>query len=152
MRQLASERSVLRTIIHPDIVKVLDFLEDSKGYYVISEFMEGGQLFERLLDMETITEGHVRTVVKQILLALNYMHGKGIIHRGLTQESIYLQTKNSQDLDIKVGDFGSAALTKDICPLLDSVMMYTAPEILKKITYDARVDIWSLGVMAYVMF
>mmetsp|Transcript_28306 Transcript_28306/g.27236 ORF Transcript_28306/g.27236 Transcript_28306/m.27236 type:complete len:107 (-) Transcript_28306:540-860(-) len=89
-----------------------------------------------------------------MLLGLNYMHKKNIAHRDIKPENILLCSKDENNLDIKITDFGFA---KFYDPLKESLKeglgspLYMAPEIIKNIPYDSKVDIWSLGVVSYIL-
>lgn len=106
------------------------------------------------------TERHAANLTNQIALALCYMHGlsRPIVHRDLKLENIMIQNiqnVGSRDCEIilKITDFGFACEIDPAKPenLSLGSPMYTAPEVIKGIAYDARVDVWSLGVITYMM-
>lgn len=93
------------------IMRIYELLHDDKNYYVVSEYLRGGQLFETLVkklkEGSSMTEADVQKITKQLYLALNYMHEKGIMHRDIKPENILLESK--KDFNIKLADFGFAA-------------------------------------------
>ena len=97
---------------HPNILKIQNLTHDNKNYYIISELMEGGELFGRLANKDAnITEKVAANILKQVLLAVNYMHtpleGKPTIaHRDLKPENILLESKDLKNFNIKIADFG----------------------------------------------
>lgn len=105
--------------------------------------------------MQKFSEKDAAKILHQILLGLNYMHKRNIIHRDIKPENILLESKNINSVVVKITDFGFA---KCYDPYnfegFDEVLgspLYMAPEIVKKMKYDSKVDIWSLGIMAYII-
>ena len=89
-------------------MKVYEILEDDGRYYIISELMSGGELYDRIIEKQKFTEQDCATIVVQILRGLNYMHCQNIVHRDIKPENILMQTKDSQNLNLKITDFGFA--------------------------------------------
>ncbi len=115
--------------------------------------MEGGDLFDYLKERHfSISEQRARELSESLSCALYYLHSYGIVHRDLKLENI-MMTDNSEQSVPKLVDFG---LSKFMGPLETSndpfgTVGYAAPEILKKLPYGKSVDIWSLGVIIYVL-
>ena len=74
MSLLENELSILGAQSHPKIISIIDLLEDHKNYYIVSELVEGGELFERLEQVESFTESQAANIIWQVMLGLNYLH------------------------------------------------------------------------------
>lgn len=138
-------------------MQIYELLEDDKFFFVVSEFIRYGELYEFIVERSnsvangSLTEFEVIKVVRQIFLALNYMHLQKIVHRDLKPENILIESL--ERLDIKLTDFGFATYF-DEKEKLDEVLgspLYMPPEIVKKEKYDSKVDIWSAGVVAFIL-
>jgi calcium-dependent protein kinase len=93
---------------NPYLMKVYEILEDDGRYYIISELMSGGELYDRIIEKQKFSEQDCASIVVQILRGLNYMHCQNIVHRDIKPENILMQTKDSQNLNLKITDFGFA--------------------------------------------
>ena len=149
---MQGELKVLQDTSHPHIMNIFELLEDDDYYYIVSEFLRGGELFDRIVSLNKFNEDKAGFVVYQILLALNYIHKKGIMHRDLKPENILLESAEPGTLDVKLSDFGFATYFKEDGESLQcGSPLYMAPEILRREEYSANVDIWSVGVIAYIV-
>ena len=101
------EVALLRECHHVNIVNCVDFLEDPATYYIVMELCKGGELFDRIVVKNSYNEADARGVVRQLLAALQYIHGNNIVHRDLKPENLLLAVKDSDD-SIKLADFGFA--------------------------------------------
>lgn len=121
------------------------FFFDEKRIYYILEYASHGELYEIFRKVKKFPEEKVAVYIKQVILALMYLHGLKIIHRDIKPENILL-CANDQ---IKVSDFGwsvhSNSVRKTYCGTPD----YICPEIARREDYDYRIDHWTLGVLAY---
>lgn len=149
---LRVEVEVLQVVEHPNIVKLKEVFDCQKTFYMVMEEMSGGELFDRIVEKEKYSEKEASCVVQKLAGALLYCHAKGIAHRDLKPENLLYQS-TEPDAEIKIADFGLAKLVKG-----DSLMQtacgtpgYVAPEILEGRPYGAEVDLWSLGVIAYIL-
>ena len=133
-------------------MQVKQLLKDKKNYYIISEIIGGGELFELIKKQKTFSEIKVAQMMKQVLMALNYMHHHRITHRDLKPQNILLE-KNGENLDVKIADFGFSCIfdPKDGLDTMIGTPLYMAPEILKKENYNSKVDIWSFGAITYML-
>ncbi len=148
-----NEIEILKKISHPNIISIYEIFEDSKNYYIMSELLEGGELFEEITNRGSFSEMDAAKIMKQLLNAVNYLHNKNIVHRDLKPENIMMINRNSNNFEIKLIDFGTAKgfdkgekLTKFI-----GTSYYIAPEVLAE-NYDEKCDIWSAGVILYILF
>jgi calcium-dependent protein kinase len=102
---MINETSILASIDHPNIVKIFECFQDEANYYLISEYCDGGELFEKLRNFRSLTETSIAFIIKNILSAITYCHKKGIVHRDLKPENILFDTNQN----VKVIDFGASA-------------------------------------------
>jgi len=114
-------------------MNVNEILEDDENFYIVCELLEGGELFDRLIKENSFDESKAAHIVKQVLLAINYMHKKNITHRDLKPENILLETKDPSKLDIKISDFGFSCFfdPKEGLDLVLGSPLYMAPEIIQ---------------------
>jgi len=153
--QLRREVDILLDIDHPHIIKLYDVYEDSKNIYLVSELCSGGELYDRVVDKTKSKEGHfseftAARIVKNILSAISYCHDvKNIVHRDLKPEN-FLLTDKTDDAQVKVIDFGLSRYSKNRMESKVGTIYYVAPEVLFG-EYTNKADIWSIGVVAYVL-
>ena len=105
MAQFLSEINILAQLDHPHILKLYEFFEDDKNFYIITELCTGGELFDKIIEKEFYTEHEASKVFKQFMLGINYCHSNGIVHRDLKPENFLYETKDVNS-DIKIIDFG----------------------------------------------
>eukprot|EP00636_Phaeomonas_parva_P015134 CAMPEP_0118880926 /NCGR_PEP_ID=MMETSP1163-20130328/20453_1 /TAXON_ID=124430 /ORGANISM="Phaeomonas parva, Strain CCMP2877" /LENGTH=358 /DNA_ID=CAMNT_0006817527 /DNA_START=148 /DNA_END=1221 /DNA_ORIENTATION=+ len=151
-KNLDDEVAVLRRLDHPNIVRLRETFDTHRNFYMIMELCCGGELFDRIVEREHYTESQARQCLREVVEAIAYCHRNNIAHRDLKPENL-LYSSESEDASIKVADFGLAvlldenALTHTAC----GTPGYVAPEILRQEWYGIAVDIWSLGVIAYIL-
>jgi len=150
---LTDEVEILRKLDHKNINKLIEIHDSKHHLYMVLELLTGGELFERIVSKKFYNEKDASTVVKQIAEACEYMHKRGVIHRDLKPENlVYLNT--SETSPIKITDFGLAKMLQDQADLMKTACGtpgYVAPEILKQRKYDCQVDLWSIGVILYIL-
>jgi len=137
---------------HPNIVKVYDYYEDSDRFHIIMEYCEGGELLEYIAKSGVFTEDMASHIMKQILSAIAYLHSQNIIHSDLKAENIMLVQKDDEDFYCKLIDFGMASKFDPDKKMsqIQGTPYYIAPEVLKN-SYDSKADIWSLGVLVFIL-
>jgi len=150
-RMLFNEINILKEIDHPNIVKMYEFFEDEKRYYLVTEICKGGELFDEVLAKGSFTERDAAVLVKQVLSCVNYCHKNNIVHRDLKPENILLEPDKQFD-QIKIIDFGTSLVYDPEKPLDEKLgtPYYIAPEVLNK-NYNSKCDIWSVGVITYIL-
>jgi calcium-dependent protein kinase len=89
-------------------MKVFEILEDNGHYYIISELLAGGELYDRILHMKRFSEKDAANIMIQVLRGLNYMHKKNIVHRDIKPENLLLESKDTMNTNLKITDFGFA--------------------------------------------
>lgn len=154
---LKSEIEILSEVDHPHIIKLYDVFEDVVNVYLITELCTGGELYDRVVAKTHSPEGHfsefdAARILRNVLSGIRYCHEeKHIVHRDLKPEN-FLLTDNTDDAQVKIIDFGLSTHTKTSESMHDQVgtIYYVAPEVLNG-DYNEKVDIWSIGVTAYVM-
>lgn len=154
------EVDILSQIEHKNIVKFIDGTEDESNYYVLTGLCEGGELFDRIVNPEyKITEKVAAALIQDMLFAIQYLHQKNIVHRDLKPENFVFES-NDNDANIVLIDFGCAKQVKDEQEYKDLVgtVYYLAPELAAQSSRVSKTgavlkcaDIWSIGVIAYVM-
>jgi len=148
-----SEIEILRKISHPNITNVYEIFEDSKKYYIMMEYLQGGELFEAITKAGSFSEFSAGKIMKQLLAAVNYLHNNNIVHRDLKPENIMLTSEPKEgNYEIKLIDFGAARQFipgKKIKKFIGT-SYYIAPEVLKE-NYDEKCDVWSCGVILYIL-
>lgn len=149
MRQ---ELEVSSKIDHPHIITVKELLEDEKHVFIVMELMPGGDLLSRVLELNAFVERDAAHVIKQTLLALNFMHGQKITHRDMKIENILVHDKKNLEIT-KVTDFGFACHfdPKRKMYLTLGSPLYMAPELCQHRSYDHRVDVWSIGIICFIL-
>ena len=147
------EIEILRKISHPNITNIFEIFADSKKYYVIMEFLEGGELFDAITSIGSFSEESACQVMKQLLSAIYYLHSNNIVHRDLKPENIMLlQKPENGNYHIKLIDFGTAKIFKPGKKMNKFIgtSYYIAPEVLKE-KYDEKCDVWSCGIILYIL-
>lgn len=150
---LRREVEILKSLDHPNIVKFIDFYEERNFFYVVLEYLQGGELFDRILKKNFFTEKEARNLVAVILSTLQFCHDRGIVHRDLKPENLIF-TSPDDDANLKIADFGLAStLDGNSTISFDwvDVPHYAAPENLLGLPYTTKVDLWSIGVITYIL-
>lgn len=145
------EVDILRKLKHRNIVGFYDFFDEDGEMFVVLEYLKGGELFTRLQKKEVYSEKDARDLVFVLLNALKHMHDMDIVHRDLKPENLLMASEES-DADVKIADFGFAAHAPE--PTLTDACgtpAYVAPEVLNKIPHGKPADMWSLGVITYIL-
>ncbi|XP_061370384.1 CDPK-related kinase 3-like [Gastrolobium bilobum] len=137
---------------HEHLIKFHDAFEDSNNVYIVMELCEGGELLDRILSRGgKYTEEDAKVIVLQILSVVAFCHLQGVVHRDLKPEN-FLFTSKSEDADMKLIDFGLSDFIRPDERLNDIVgsAYYVAPEVLHR-SYSMEADIWSIGVITYIL-
>ena len=150
-RKLFEEIQILRSLDHPNIVKIFEYFEDMRRYYIVMEYCRGGELFQEVLRQEHFSEQTAATILQQLFSAVGYLHSNNIMHRDLKPENILLED-SGDFLNIKLIDFGTAIRFNPGSKLRTIVgtAYYIAPEVLKG-AYTEKCDMWSCGVIIYIL-
>ena len=152
-KEILSEIEILKKLDHPKILKIIDFYSKVKKYYIITEYCPEGELFNEIIKVGRFDEGQTAFIINQILKAISYCHRNQIIHRDIKPENIMI-TKREKNvcLQVKLIDFGTAKIFERGVAENRYVgsSYYMAPEVLKR-KYDEKCDLWSIGVIFYIL-
>jgi len=158
IEMLLREVELLKELTHPHIERMVDAVFEGELCYIVTELLTGGELIDQILKVDHYTEKHARQTLQLLLEAVAHMHSQGVVHRDLKPQNLMLQD-NRDDWHIKVVDFGMAKRCKSaktgvgrgrltsIC----GTPQYMAPEIFQEQDYGEKVDIWAVGVIAYIL-
>lgn len=136
MDQFYMEIKTLRSLQHPNIIQLYDVYITEDKIYIIMELMNGGELFDYVVQKGTLTEEEASRIVRKVTSALVYMHSKNVIHRDLKPENLLLAHKprSSHDIEVKIIDFGLSKIMVD-GPVASSFLGtrgYLAPEMIQR--------------------
>lgn len=148
---LENEIKVLRRLTHPNIVQLLETYEDKLKVYLVMELVTGGELFDRIVEKGSYTEKDASGLIRQVLEAVDYMHEQGVVHRDLKPENL-LYYSPDEDSKIMISDFGLSKMEDSgIMATACGTPGYVAPEVLAQKPYGKAVDVWSIGVISYIL-
>lgn len=158
--EIINEIQILKKLDHPNIVKIFEFYNSQKQYYLITEYCKEGELFDKITKEGPFSERVSSYIMYQIFSAVNYCHSMNVIHRDLKPENILIEKQdNDKNLDfskrlykVKIIDFGTAKIfdkTKVEKKMIGS-SYYMAPEVILK-NYNEKCDLWSCGVILYIL-
>jgi len=106
---ILTEINLLRSLDHPNILKIYEFYQDEQSYYLVTEYCSGGELYDRIIAMKNFTEFKAAELMRQILSAVTYCHKKNIVHRDLKPENTLFES-SAEDASLKVIDFGTSII------------------------------------------
>ena len=152
-KEILSEIEILKKLDHPKILKIIDFYSKVKKYYIITEYCPEGELFNEIIKVGRFDEGQTAFIINQILKAISYCHRNQIIHRDIKPENIMITKREKNGcLQVKLIDFGTAKIFERGVAENRYVgsSYYMAPEVLKR-KYDEKCDLWSIGVIFYIL-
>ncbi|XP_022914880.1 calcium/calmodulin-dependent protein kinase type 1 [Onthophagus taurus] len=148
---LENEIKVLRRLTHTNIVQLLETFEDKYKVYLVMELVTGGELFDRIVEKGSYTEKDAADLIRQVLEAVDYMHEQGVVHRDLKPENL-LYYSPDEDSKIMISDFGLSKMEDSgIMATACGTPGYVAPEVLAQKPYGKAVDVWSIGVISYIL-
>jgi calcium-dependent protein kinase len=153
VRKFRAEIEIMKSLDHPNIIKLFESFEDTRQIHLAMELCTGGELFDRIIEAKHFEEREAAVTVQQILRAVFYLHQQSICHRDLKPENFLFLTKDSLDKSVlKIIDFGlscrftpaQAMRTRAGTPF------YVSPQVLSG-KYDQSCDLWSVGVIMYIL-
>jgi calcium/calmodulin-dependent protein kinase I len=153
---IETECEILRRVKHPNIVSMVEAFDTEDKLYLVMDLATGGELFERIVAKGSYTELDASRLVKSMLEAIHYLHSLDVVHRDLKPENL-LYSDPSDDARIMITDFGLSKLRKEEDAAARSLKTacgtpgYVAPEVLRQRGYGKEVDLWSAGVITYIL-
>ena len=147
------EIEILKLCHHPNIVRLLDHLENNDYIYIVTEYIGGGTLGQYFKKKKfNFSERQATNIMSQIANGVKYLHQYGIAHRDLKPDNIMITQQNDYGV-IKIMDFGLSKILSPNERMVDGygTLSYVAPEVLLRTPYNKEVDIWSMGVILFYM-
>ena len=147
------EIDILKIGQHPNIIKLYDIYENENYIYIIMEYCSGGDLLSYFEHYEyELKETRVCEIIHKLSMAIYYLHSYGIVHRDLKPENI-LMTDLSPEADIRLLDFGLSKIigNEEKCTEPYGTLSFVAPEVLQGKPYDKSVDLWSIGIITFLL-
>ncbi|XP_025078236.1 calcium/calmodulin-dependent protein kinase type IV-like isoform X2 [Pomacea canaliculata] len=147
-----SEIGVLLRLDNPHIIRLKEVYESTTQIFLVLELVTGGELFDRIVSRGYYTEKDAARAIRDMVHGVHYLHSNGIVHRDLKPENLLYESM-ADDSKLKIADFGLAFV---IGPEVQMITVcgtpgYCAPEILKGGRYTPAVDMWAIGVIAYIL-
>ena len=150
MHLVKRELSIITNFNHPNVVQVLDIVEDKVNYYIIMEYCEKGELFNYIVEKQRLSEKESAFFFYQLVNGVHHIHKQNFVHRDLKPENLLL----TDNMILKIIDFGLSAKF-DGSQFLSTKCgspSYAAPEIIQGQKYDGfKTDVWCIGIILYAM-
>ena len=149
---IITEINILKSMDHPNIIKVYEFFSDENNIYIVKEYLKEGDLFNNLTKLN-MSETLICNILRQILSAVSYLHSKKVLHGDLKLENILIENDslNLESVNIKITDFGCSKIFHNkVCRKIIGTSYTLAPEILEN-EYNEKCDLWSAGVILYIL-
>lgn len=152
-QMLTREQSVLKKVAHPSIIQIIDVFEEEQALYVVMEYMQGGSLGDKLVELRKFPEDVTRSIVRQLLMAVEVLHKRKYVHRDVKPENLLIQS--GLPGPVKLADFGLSCRLDKKGYSVDKAFVgspsYIAPEMAKRQVYGAKIDVWACGVSMHAM-
>ncbi|KAM4689013.1 serine/threonine-protein kinase DCLK3 [Discoglossus pictus] len=148
---IENEVKIIKSLSHPNIVRLLDDYETDTDIYLILEYIKGGDLFDAITESIKFTEHDAALMLTDLCEALVYIHSKNIVHRDLKPENLLVQNNPDGSRTLKLADFGLAIYVTEPIFIVCGTPTYVAPEILSERGYGLEVDMWATGVILYIL-
>ncbi|CAK0800770.1 unnamed protein product [Prorocentrum cordatum] len=149
--QLECEIEIFLSMNHPHVADLIDVYRGQQQVDLVMECLSGGEVLDRVLEEEYFGEDVTASTLRQMLLAVNYLHTHNIVHRDLKLENFLYEKRGGDHL--KLIDFGFSRIwvaDQSTMGIALGSLYYVAPEVLDK-NYGATCDLWSMGVIAFVL-
>jgi len=154
IKLLRREIQIMKKLNHANILKLFEVYEDDDSFYLVMELVKGKELFDKIVERGMYSERDAANIIAQVVSAVDYLHENGIAHRDLKPENLLVEGEE-EDSIVKIADFGFAKSfggdTGEKLMTSCGSPGYVAPEILTAESYDKSVDMWSVGVILYIL-
>jgi len=153
IKLLRREIQIMKRLNHPNILKLYEVYENDEQFYLVMELVKGKELFDKIVERGMYSERDAANIIVQVVSAVQYLHEHGIAHRDLKPENLLSAGEGEKEI-VKIADFGfSKSFAEEGEKLQTSCGSpgYVAPEILTAECYDKSVDMWSVGVIIYIL-
>jgi len=153
LNRLQTEIKILKQVDHPNIIKLKELFETPTMLAIVTELVTGGELFDKIVEQGSYSERDAALLVSKMVSAIEYLHQRGIVHRDLKPENLLLKDPESIT-EVKIADFGLSKIVGGNLPTMMTACgtpSYVAPEVLSATGYDKEVDLWSIGVITYIL-
>jgi len=149
--QMLWELELLRSLRHPNIIKIFEVVESEFSYYIVTELLMGGELSKKILSEIRLGEKLAAKYTQEIMTAVNYSHSNSVTFGCLKPEMLLFETKDP-DAPLKITDFGVTQKPSEETNFFvkSEGIYYQAPEVFSGI-FDSKCDIWSVGIIIYFM-
>ncbi|KAM6171986.1 serine/threonine-protein kinase SIK2 isoform 1-T1 [Erethizon dorsatum] len=150
LEKIYREVQIMKMLDHPHIIKLYQVMETKSMLYLVTEYAKNGEIFDYLANHGRLNESEARRKFWQILSAVDYCHGRKVVHRDLKAENLLLDN----NMNIKIADFGFGNFFKsgELLATWCGSPPYAAPEVFEGQQYEGpQLDIWSMGVVLYVL-
>lgn len=150
-KELCGEVEIFLAMDHPHVARLLEVYESETEVSLVMECMSGGELYDRIAECKVFGEKDAAQAAYQMLLAISYIHNEGVVHRDLKLEN-FLYDKEGSDF-LKLIDFGFSKFYEKDTKMVESLgtVTYVSPEVLAKSYSCGSCDLWSFGVIVFVL-
>ncbi|EDQ89287.1 uncharacterized protein MONBRDRAFT_32484 [Monosiga brevicollis MX1] len=150
--KIEREIAICTMLKHDHIVRLRNHYKDRTHYYLVFEYVSGGELFDEIVTRSFYNEKDARDCMYQILVGLQHCHERNIIHRDLKPENLLLASRE-KDAPVKITDFGLAVLMENGPSYFGfaGTPGYLSPEVIKRQAYDTQVDVFACGTILYIL-
>ncbi|KAG1660285.1 hypothetical protein FOA52_006752 [Chlamydomonas sp. UWO 241] len=148
------EIDILCGMEHENIVYLKEYFEENNKVFLITELLTGGELLDAVVQRGSYNEAEARCIFRQILLGIQYLHSRNVVHRDLKLENLLLSVEGDITR-VKIADFGLAKMTAgEAMQTVCGTPQYVAPEVIlghKSTQYGPGVDMWGAGVVLFIL-
>lgn len=150
---MRTEIAIMKLVKHPHVLRLHDTFEARNKIYLVMQFCAAGDLFDRIILRKRMSERVTKRLVWNLLNSVKYLHDRGIVHRDLKPENI-LCADTEDDANIIIADFGLSKFfsPEEVMKVPCGTITYCAPEVLLRKGYGKEVDLWSIGIITFLLF